>query len=251
MSRPRVIPILLMNKGGLYKTRQFQRPSYVGDPINTMRLFNDKEVDEIALLDIGATREGRGPDFDTIADIVSESFMPLAYGGGVRSINDARKLFDVGVEKVILGTAALKQPELIGLIAEVAGSQAVVVSIDVKKTFLSGQRVFVQNGKKSTRMDPVTYAQRAVRAGAGELLLTSIDREGMMAGYDLELTRKVSGAVGIPVIAHGGARNLTDLKAGIQEGQASAVAAGSMFVYQGPHRAVLINYPPARQIDTL
>jgi cyclase len=240
-----------MKDGGLYKTQCFAKPVYVGDPINAMRIFNDKEVDEIVLLDIGATAQGRAPDFERIADIVSESFMPLAYGGGISTYDDAMRLFEVGIEKVVLGTAAFTQPELISRIAQAAGGQAVVVSVDVKKPFFSSPRVFVSTGKKNTKLSPVEYAKRAVEHGAGELMLTSITHEGKMAGYDIELIREVAGAVSVPVIAHGGAGTAHDLKAAIHEGGASAVAAGSLFVFQGPHRAVLISYPSAQEIEAL
>lgn len=251
MIRPRVIPVLLVKDGGLYKTQRFTKSVYVGDPINAMRIFNDKEVDEIVLLDIGATAEKRAPDFDMIADIVSESFMPLAYGGGITRYEDAMRLFEVGIEKVVLGTAAFTQPELISRIAQAAGGQAVVVSVDVKKPLFSAPRVFVSNGKKNTKLSPVEYAKRAVEKGAGELMLTSISHEGRMAGYDIELICEVSQAVSVPVIAHGGAGRLDDFKKATREGGASAVAAGSLFVFQGPHRAVLISYPSAQEIDAL
>ena len=251
MIRPRVIPVLLMKNGGLYKTQRFVKPSYVGDPINIMRIFNDKEVDEIVLLDIGATVEKRGPDFDSIADIVSESFMPLAYGGGITTYAQAMQLFAVGVEKVILGGAAFRTPELITQIAKAAGSQAVVVSVDVKKTLLSGQRVMIDNGSKNTKLDAVSYAKRAVEYGAGEIILNAIGHESVLNGYDIPLIRSVAEAVGVPVVANGGAKSLEDFSKAIREGKASAVAAGSMFVYQGPHRAVLISYPTAAQIEAL
>ena len=251
MIRPRIIPVLLMKNGGLYKTQRFAKPVYVGDPINIMRIFNDKEVDEIILLDIGAMREGHAPDFERIADIVSESFMPLAYGGGITTYEQAMRLFSVGVEKVVLGSAAFYTPELITRIAESAGSQAVVVSVDVRKTLFSGERVMVANGRKNTKLDPVAYARRAVEYGAGEIMLTSITREGTMEGYDLGLIKRVAEAVSVPVIANGSAKTLQDFSRAIHEGQASAVAAGSMFVFQGAHRAVLISYPTAEQIESL
>lgn len=251
MVRPRVIPTLLLKGRGLYKTTQFAKPVYIGDPINTMRIFNDKEVDEIAILDISATRENRGPDFEQIAEIVSESFMPLAYGGGITTYDQAMKLFQLGVEKVILNSAALDNPGLITSIAKSAGSQAVVVSIDVRKTLLGGKKVFTRNGDKKADLDPVTWAKKAESLGAGEIMLTSIDHEGTMKGYDIALTKLVADAVGIPVIACGGAGSLLDFAAVLKEGHASAVAAGSMFVFQGPHRAVLISYPTRAELKAL
>jgi imidazole glycerol-phosphate synthase subunit HisF len=251
MTRPRVIPVLLMKEGGLYKTERFTRPVYVGDPINTMRLFNDKEVDEIMVLDIGATPKGAKPDFAALADIVSESFMPLAYGGGITSADDAKKLFDIGIEKMVLNTSAYHEPKLIETIAAIGGSQSVVVSIDVKKHWWHGELVYVRGGRERIPLLPVEYAKECVARGAGEIMVTSIDCEGTMQGYDLDLIRKVAEAVDVPVIAHGGAGKTDDLRRAITEAHASAVAAGSLFVFQGPHRAVLINYPACDVIDHL
>ncbi|MCB1538070.1 MAG: imidazole glycerol phosphate synthase subunit HisF [Rhodospirillales bacterium] len=251
MIRPRVIPTLLLKGRGLYKTVKFADPKYVGDPINTMRIFNDKEVDEIAVLDITASREARGPDMDQIMEIVSECFMPLAYGGGITTRDQAMRLFQCGVEKVILNTAAVERPELITEIAEAAGAQAVVVAIDVKKPLIGGPKVYTHGGTRKTALDPVAWAKEAQARGAGEILLTAIDREGTMAGYDVALTRAVADAVNVPVIACGGAGGLLDFRAVLDQGHASAVAAGSLFVFQGPHRAVLISYPTRAELLSL
>lgn len=250
MFRPRVIPVLLLKGRGLYKTRKFQKPVYIGDPINTLRIFNDKEVDEIALLDIRATRERRGPDFEQIADIVSESFMPLAYGGGISTYEQAMKLFALGIEKVILNSHAIENQKLISDIAASAGTQAVVVAIDAKKPLLGKWLVYAQGGTQKTGLNPAQWAADAVKAGAGEIMITSIDHEGEMQGYDLDLTRDVAKAVNVPVIAHGGARSTADLSAALGAG-ALAVAAGSLFVFQGPHRAVLISYPSIAELQRL
>jgi len=247
MRRTRVIPILLMKRRGLYKTRRFKNPVYIGDPINTMRIFNDKEVDEIAVLDIEAPE----PDFDYIEDLISESFMPLAYGGGIATVDHAKRLFALGVEKVVLNTAAANDPRLIRQIADISGTQSVVVSIDVKKSFLGGEHVYIRNGRARTAYAPVEFAKRCVEQGAGELMITSIAHEGMMQGYNMPLIRSITDAVDVPVIAHGGAKSLADLKSAIKEGHASAVAAGSMFVFQGPHRAVLISYPSPEELASL
>lgn len=251
MIRPRIIPVLLLKDGGLCKTSRFTNPIYVGDPINTMRIFNDKEVDEIILLDIAAHWHGRGPDTEKISTIVSESFMPLAYGGGISRYEQAMRLFDVGVEKIILNTVAYENPDLVTQIASSAGSQAVVVSIDVATKWFSGKRVMVRGGKKNTGSNAVDYAKKAVELGAGEIMLTSIDREGSMQGYDLELLKSVAQSVNIPVIAHGGAGKFSDFRLALHNAHVSALAVGSMFVFQGPHRAVLINYPTAADIDAL
>lgn len=251
MIRPRVIPTLLLKGRGLYKTVQFKNPTYIGDPINTMRIFNDKEVDEIIILDITATKDRHGPNLEQISEIVSESFMPLAYGGGVTSLDQARALFDIGVEKIILNSAAVENPDLIESIARVGGSQAVVVSIDVRKTMFSGLKVFTQSGTQKTSLDPILWAKEAEKRGAGEIMVTSIDREGTFKGYETALIRQIADNVTLPVIACGGAASLSDFAAVLKDGHASAVAAGSMFVFQGPHRAVLISYPTRSELEAL
>lgn len=250
MFMKRVIPVLLLKGRGLYKTRQFKNPVYVGDPINILRIFNDKEVDEIAILDIAASHENRGPDFEQIANIVSESFMPLAYGGGVSTYDHAMKLFSLGVEKVILNSHAIENPRLIEQIASSAGSQSVVVAIDAKKPLIGGWQVYSHGGTKKTGLHPVVWARQAVEHGAGELAITSISHEGEMQGYDLELVRMIVKETNVPVIAHGGAGSVRDLQDGIAAG-ASAVAAGSMFIFQGPHRAVLISYPNETELNRM
>jgi cyclase len=240
--RPRVIPSLLLRGGGLVKTRGFKAPVYVGDPINTVRIFNDKGVDELVLLDISATPEGRGPLFDLLSAIASEAFMPLAYGGGIRIVDDARKILTLGFEKVVINTAALESPHFIRELSELTGSQSVVVSIDVRRKLLGRYEVYGSGGRKATGLDPVRHATAMQKMGAGEILLNSIDCDGKMEGYDLELIRNVATAVDIPVIACGGAGSLADLSAALQSG-ADAVSAGSLFVFHGRHRAVLISYP--------
>jgi cyclase len=244
MRRIRVIPTLLLQQKRLVKTRQFKQEKYVGDPINTVKILNEKEVDELVILDIAATRDQTDPDIEAIAEIASECFMPLAYGGGITRFEQAKSIFDVGVEKVILNSAFFNNPTLVREIADVFGSQSVVVSIDVKlNRFFGGYRVFTQGGSVKAGLDPVAAAIRAQESGAGEILLTSIDRDGVQSGYDVSLTKSVAEAVDIPVIASGGAGSTDDFVAAIQQGKASAVAAGAMFVFKGPHRAVLVSYP--------
>jgi len=243
----RVIPCLLLKGDGLVKTVHFAQPKYLGDPINVVRLFNDLQVDELIFLDINATPEGRAPDFDRLHDIASQCFMPICYGGGVGSIEHARRLFQLGVEKVALTTAAVENPALITQLADCFGRQSVIVGIDVRRNFLGQARVWARCGRKRTAYSPVEFAREAERLGAGEILLNSIDRDGAQKGYDLELIKQVTQSVNIPVIVCGGAGSTHDLASAIGAG-ASAVAAGSLFVFRGPHRAVLINYPSPEEL---
>jgi imidazole glycerol-phosphate synthase subunit HisF len=249
MFRPRVIPCLLLKGRGLVKTIKFKDPKYLGDPINAVKIFNDKEVDELLFLDITATLENRKPPFAHLAEIASECFMPFGYGGGIRSLDDVKTILNLGVEKVAINSYAVENPSFIQAAADFAGSQSVVVSIDVKKSFLGRYEVFSHSRKKATGLDPVKFAVEMERMGAGELFLNSIDRDGTMQGYDLELIKQVSGAVSIPVVACGGARTVTDLGEAVNRSGASAAAAGSMFVFYGPHRAVLINFPTSKELQ--
>lgn len=248
MIRPRVIPVLLLKGQGLVKTAKFKDPKYLGDPINIVKIFNDKEVDELIFLDITATNEKRRPPFETLSKITSECFMPLGYGGGIRSMDDVKTLLSLGIEKVILNTVAVENPPFVTEVADYAGSQAVVVSMDVRKGLLGKYEVLTHSGKKKTGLDPVRHAQEMEKCGAGELFVNSIDRDGMMKGYELDLIRRVSDAVNIPLVACGGAGNIQHLAEAIQQGGASAAAAGSMFVFQGPLRGVLISYPSQEEL---
>lgn len=242
MKRVRVIPALLIQKGGLVKSVRFKDHKYVGDPINAVKIFNEKEVDEIVILDISATAEKRPPNITQIKEIAGEAFMPLGYGGGITRLEEIAELISAGVEKVVLNTAAFLNPRLVSEGAGYVGSQSMVVSIDVKKNIWGKYKVFVQNGSRNTGADPVAFARQMEEAGAGELILNSIERDGTFGGYDTELIRLVSASVNIPVVAIGGASTVDDFAQAVQHG-ASAVAAGSMFVFQRPHRAVLISYP--------
>jgi imidazole glycerol-phosphate synthase subunit HisF len=246
MKRVRVIATLLLTSHKLVKTTQFKLPVYVGDPINALRIFNEKEVDEICVLDITAN-ESSGPDMEYIKLLTSECFMPLAYGGNVQTLQQAKEILKSGVEKIIFGEAANSNPALINEVSKAAGSQSVVVSIDVKKDWLGRSRVFVHKGTIKTTFTPVQYAQRMEQLGAGELLLQNIDREGTFSGYDHDLIQEVSASVEIPIIASGGASSVQDFLSAIQSG-ASAVAAGAMFVYKGSRKAVLINYPDQEKL---
>jgi imidazole glycerol-phosphate synthase subunit HisF len=242
MRRIRVIPVLLIQNDGLVKSIKFKNHKYLGDPINAVRIFNEKEVDELAILDISASKERRAPNFEQIAEIASEAFMPLSYGGGITSLAQVETLFFNGIEKVTLNTSALNN---IGLITEIAkryGNQAVTVSVDVKKDWLGRYRIYKNNGSDNTGLSPEAFAKQVENAGAGEIFLNSIDRDGTFEGFDMTLINLVASHVDIPVIACGGANVVEDFAKAVQTG-ASAVAAGSMFVFQKPHRAVLISYP--------
>jgi len=243
MLTTRVIPCLLLRNQGLVKTVKFRDPKYVGDPINAVKIFNDKEVDELLFLDITATVERKAPPMKVIAEIASECFMPLAYGGGIRSMEDVRQIFTVGVEKVCVNTHAVEDPEFIRQAADIFGSQSIVVSIDVKKSLFGKHEVHTHGGTRNTKLDPVEHAVRMEQLGAGELFLNSIDRDGTQQGFDIDLLRRVAAAVRIPVIACGGAGTVDHLRQAVKDGGASAVSAGSMFVFHGKHRAVLISYP--------
>jgi len=243
MYRARAIPCLLLRRGGLVKTVKFGQPTYLGDPINAVRIFNEREVDELVVLDIAATTEGREPPFAQLAGLATECFMPLTYGGGVTTVGQMDRLFTLGVEKVCLNSAAIEDPTLVPQAAAAFGSQSVVVSLDVKKTWMGDLRVMTRSGKHDTKRHPVEVAKQMEQAGAGELLLTSVDRDGTMAGYDLNLIRCVTEAVSIPVVACGGAGSLADFGRAVNEAGAAAAAAGSLFVFHGRLRAVLISYP--------
>ncbi|HEY6901903.1 MAG TPA: AglZ/HisF2 family acetamidino modification protein [Puia sp.] len=247
MKRVRVIPALLIQKGGLVKSVKFKDHKYVGDPINAVRIFNEKEVDEIVILDISATAEKRPPNIPQIKDIAAEAFMPLAYGGGITRLDEIKELITAGVEKVVINTAAFNDPKLITDGARYVGSQSIVVSVDVKKTLFGKYKVWVQNGTKNTGIDPVDFARQMEEAGAGELILNSVEKDGTFGGYDTGLIQSISAAVSIPIVAIGGASSVDDFAQAVRHG-ASAVAAGSIFVFQRPHRAVLISYPSQKEL---
>jgi cyclase len=251
MYQSRVIPVLLCNKeGSLVKTQKFKKPVYLGDPANAVKIFNEKEVDELIILDISATAEKRGPNIRYISEIATEAFMPMCYGGGLSNLEDIRAVIKAGIEKVAINSALEKDPDLISRTADILGSSSTVASLDIKKDFWGKYKVVVRNATKSLDYAPVEFAQLMEHNGAGELLLNSVDLDGMMQGFDLELIAQIAKSVSIPVIACGGAGNLTHLKEAIQAG-ASAVAAGSMFVFQGKHRAVLISYPDASELKAI
>lgn len=251
MRRPRVIPCLLLAGSGLVKTKRFRDPKYLGDPINIVKIFNNKEVDEAFLIDIYASREGRGPNFEMLRDIAGEAFMPMGYGGGVRSIEQIRDILSCGFEKIMLNSAAIQDPDLIRSAVGKFGSSTIVASIDVRRNFWGNWEVIRPATGKAVKIQPVEYARALENWGAGEILINSIDRDGTMSGYDVELISSISKVVSVPVVACGGAGELGDFRRAVQDGGASAVAAGSLFVFQGPHKAVLISYPSEVELQKL
>ncbi len=248
MLLPRIIPVLLLRGDALVKTVRFKNPGYIGDPINTVRIFNELEVDELCFLDITATNEKRLPNLKILSEIADECFMPLAYGGGLNDFETVKKIFSIGFEKVVLNSVTHSAPAFITKVAEHYGNQAVVVSIDVKKNFFGKYEVWSHAGKSNTKKNPVAWAQEVESLGAGEILLTSIDREGTWSGFDLDLIRKVTEALSIPVIAHGGAGKVEHIGEAIKKGGASAVALGSMVVYQQKGMGVLVNFPDKEKL---
>lgn len=247
MMLPRTIPVLLIKGSGLVKTVQFKNPFYLGDPRNIIKIFNEKEADELLLLDIQASINKQPPNYELITELTSECFMPLGYGGGITDVNEVERLFSIGVEKVIINSMATIKLEFISALAKEYGSQSIVVSIDYKEDIFGRKTVYGYAGRKRTGLTPKDYAMMVEESGAGEIILNSIKRDGMMMGYDLEEIKRVSAATGIPLVACGGAKSLEDMRDALING-ASAVAAGSMFVYHGPHKAVLINFPKREQL---
>ena len=243
MLRTRVIPTLLLRNESLVKTLRFGKFTYVGDPSNTVRIFNELQVDELLFLDITASLKKRSPNLKVLAEIANECFMPLGYGGGIKSLDQAKAIFDIGFEKIVVNTHAVANPNLIQEIAAHFGSQAVVASIDVKRGLFGGQTVRILGGRRNTRIDPVKWAIEVEKLGAGEILLTSIDREGTWDGFDLDLVKRVTDSVTIPVIAHGGAGVIEHIGQVVKQANASAVALGSMVVFQKKDMGVLVNFP--------
>lgn len=249
MRRIRVIPVLLIKNGGLVKSVRFKNHQYIGDPINAVKIFNDKEVDEIVILDISATIEKRPPNQQMIKDLTGEAFMPLAYGGGITRLDEVKTLIQMGVEKIIFNSSARNNPALIEEAAKWAGSQSIVVSMDIQKSFWGKYRLCNYNGLRAIDKDPLLFAKQMESAGAGEILLQQVDRDGTFEGFDFSIIELISRYINIPLVAAGGAGSIDDFKKAVQAG-AAAVAAGSMFVLQRPHRAVLISYPSQETLKT-
>lgn len=251
MFRPRVIPVLHLKNLGLVKSIRFKNHRYIGDPINAVKLFNDLGADELAFLDITASYCKRSISLDFVKRIGDEANMPFSVGGGIRSIKEIQQILQAGAEKVILNTIAAENTEFIRQASNEFGSSTIVVSIDVKKNVFNKELTYICSGKKATKYDPVSFAKLAEDKGAGEIFINSIENDGMMQGYDISVIKRVSESVRIPVVALGGAGSKDDLKKAIVDGYASAVAAGSMFVYHGPRKAVLINYPTQEELIKL
>lgn len=243
MALPRVIPVLLLRNKGLVKTIKFKNEKYIGDPFNAVKIFNEKEVDELCFLDIDATKEDREPNYDYLRQIATECFMPLSYGGAVSNLDQIKKLIQSGIEKVIINTQAIENPEFISSASDSFGASTIVGAMDVKKNFWGNYEIFSHSKNITVNIDPVEYAIRLQGLGVGEILLNSVDRDGTMVGYDYDLVSKITGAVDVPVIACGGCSSISDIDRVINQAGASAAAAGSFFVFHGKHKAVLITYP--------
>lgn len=248
MLRPRIIPCLLVHNMGLVKTVQFASPKYVGDPLNAVKIFNEKEADELMVIDIDASVQGNAPDYQLIKNIAAECRMPLCYGGGVKTVEQAQKIINLGAEKVALSSALVNDINLVNKIGRVIGNQSVVAVIDVKKKGLfKKQEVHIHNASKTTGLNPVDFAIELANKGVGEIVINSVDQDGMMDGYDLELIQKIKFKVNIPVTALGGAGSLEDIDGLINKFGVIGAAAGSLFVFKGVYKAVLINYPSPEQ----
>ncbi len=251
MLRPRIIPSLLVHDNGLVKTVNFKNAKYVGDPINAVKIFNEKEVDELAVFDIDATVLNKEPDYALIEKLANQSRMPLCYGGGVKTVEQAQRIFGLGIEKIALSSAVISNPELISAIANRVGNQSVIVVLDVKKKLLGGYEVYTHNGKKGTGINPFKFIEEAEKLGAGEIIINSIDQDGMMKGYDMNLIDKVREKISLPMTVLGGAGSLEDIGKVINKHGVIGVAAGSLFVFKGIYKAVLINYPKRSEKDEL
>ncbi|MDS1369873.1 AglZ/HisF2 family acetamidino modification protein [Aliarcobacter butzleri] len=251
MLRYRIIPTLLLHDKGLYKTVKYsiKKGKYVGDPINAIKIFNDKCVDELIFLDIDASKKKRGPDFKILQDIATECFMPVSYGGGITTLEEIKKIFQIGIEKVVLNTILLEDMSLLKKASKSFGSQSIVASVDIKKNFFGKYRIYDSSKEKNTSLDISKYFKDLELNGAGEIYISSVDRDGTFEGYDIELIKNISKDIKVPVIINGGARNINDFSKAIEEAGVSGVSAGSMFVFNGPHKAILITYPEYKKLE--
>jgi cyclase len=251
MLKTRVIPVLLLRNRGLVKTIKFKNPKYVGDPINAIKIFNEKEVDELIFLDIDATKKNREPDYQIIEDFASECFMPVCYGGGITNIKQVKKLFTLGIEKVSLNSTVMQNKNFIREAVAIFGSQSIVVTIDIKKSIFGKYQIYNHSSKKSIKTPYLEYIREVESLGIGEILINNVDLDGTQNGYDIELLKEIVKVVNVPVVACGGAKGLDDFKKVKEEAKVSAVAAGSFFVFQGKHNAVLITYPKYEELEEL
>lgn len=251
MLRPRIIPCLLVKDKGLVKTVHFKNPKYVGDPINAVRIFNEKQVDELTVLDIDASAENREPDYKMIENLAAECRMPLCYGGGVKTPEQAQRIFSLGVEKIAISSAAVEDPALVTRIAERVGSQSVVVILDVRKKLLGGYEVYINNGKKASGKNPFELVKQLEKLGTGEIVINSIDHDGVMKGYDMNLAEKTRAITHLPLTVLGGAGSLEDIGRLISKFGIIGASAGSLFVFKGVYKAVLINYPNPLDKDNI
>lgn len=246
--RPRIIPCLLLQNGRVVKTTKFKNPVYIGDPINTIKIFNEKEVDEVIILDISNNRYEKGPDIQLLEELASECFMPMAYGGGIRSFEDARNVFSCGIEKIIVNKMAVFNKKELMKIIEHYGSQAVVLSIDVANNWYGKRKIYTNGKKTSVNIDLSTYIKKLQEIGIGEIFINDIDKDGSMSGYNIPLFKEVSSYSLVPVIGSGGANSIEDITNAFKEGNINGASVGSFFVFQGPHKAVLISYPSPQEI---
>ncbi len=251
MLKTRVIPVLLLHNNGLVKTVKFKDLKYVGDPLNAIKIFNEKEVDELIFLDIDASKEKKEPNFQLIEDFASECFMPVCYGGGITDIQQIKKIFSLGIEKISLNHSAITDGSLVKEAVEMFGSQSIVASVDIKKSFMGKYQIYDHTNKKTLKIPFLEYIRHLENLGVGELFINNVDLDGTQKGYDIDLLKQVVNYVKIPVIACGGAGSLNDFKKAKQEANVSAVAAGSFFVFQGKHNAVLITYPKYEELEKL
>lgn len=251
MLRPRITPCLLVHQGGLVKTVKFSDPKYVGDPVNAVRIFNEKEADELIVVDIDATVQGREPDFRLISQLAAECRMPLCYGGGIKTVEQASRIIGLGVEKIAISSAAIENPALATAIAREIGSQSVVVVVDARKKRWGGYEVWTHNGTRNTKLSVLDVVARAEALGAGEIVVNSIDEDGVMKGYDLDLAKKVREATRLPMTVLGGAGSLAHIEELLRTCGVIGAAAGSLFVFKGVYKAVLINYPSPAQKEAM
>ena len=251
MNRARVIPILLLQNSGLYKTVKFKDPKYVGDPINAVRIFNEKQCDEIILLDILASKKNKEINYNLIQEIATECFMPLAYGGGISNLTEIENVLKLGVEKIVINSALFYSSDLLKQAVKEFASSTIVASVDIKKNIWGKQIVYSHSDKKIAIIDPIAYLKFLEECGAGEIMINDVDRDGTMIGYDLDLINKLSNSVNVPLISAGGCRDINDIKNIYLQTNASAAAAGSLFVFHGKHRAVLISYPAPEEINLI